>query len=74
MKELYYYDNFYFGMHWVWWVLWILMLCWIFLIPFDIPGQRNAREKPIDILKRRLAKGEIDQEEYKEKKKLLEQT
>ena len=73
MRDFDYYDSFYLGMHWFWWVLWIIMLCWIFLIPIDIPGQRNAKEKPIDILKKRLARGEITAQEYKDKKELLEQ-
>lgn len=73
MRDIQYYDSFYLGMHWFWWVMWIILLSWIFLVPYDIPGQRKAQEKPIDILKRRLAKGEINEQEYKEKKAILEQ-
>ena len=33
---------------------------------------KKQNEKPIDILKKRLAKGEITKEEYEESKKILE--
>ena len=60
------------GMHLVWWLIWGVMLFWIFYTPYDIPGQRNKENSPLDILKRRLASGQIKTEEYQEKKKILE--
>jgi hypothetical protein len=42
-----------------------------FALPHGIPGQRYKREDALDILRKRLARGEIDQKEYGEKKALL---
>lgn len=60
------------GMHLFWWFLWIIFLIWIFVIPYNIPGQRLKKDGPLDILKNRLASGEIDNKDYLEKIKLLE--
>ena len=68
-----YYDNYYFwGMHLAWWFVWLFLLFWIFVTPYDIPGQRTKNNTPLDILKKRLASGQINKEEYQEKKKILE--
>jgi putative membrane protein len=66
------YTNYFWGMNWLWWFVWIIMLFWIFAIPYDIPGQRMKKDSPLDILKKRLAAGEIQTEEYQEKKLILE--
>ena len=65
------YDGHFWGMHWVWWIFWILVMIWIFATPWDIPGQRIKKDTPLDILKKRFARSEISEEEYKEKKKIL---
>jgi len=62
----------FFGMHLIWWVLWFIFLVWIFAIPYDIPGQRNKKDSPLDILRKRFASGQITKEEYSESKKILE--
>jgi putative membrane protein len=68
-----FYDGYHFwGMHLVWWFFWVLMLFWIFATPYDIPGQRRRSSSPLDILKSRLASGDISKEEYYEKKSILE--
>lgn len=59
-------------MHWIWWILWILSLVWIFATPWNIPGQRTIRETPLDILKKRFARGEITKEEYEERKQIFD--
>ena len=41
-------------------------------MPYDIPGQQRKKDTPLDILKKRYATGEINNEEYQEKKKILE--
>ena len=67
------YDGYYFwGMHFIWWFIWAILLFWIFATPYDVPGQRRKKDTPLDILKKRYASGEINNEEYKEKKKNLE--
>ena len=68
---MFYYNNFW-GMDLIWWFVWLILLFWIFAIPYDIPGQRNKKDSALDILKKRLASGEIMSEEYQEKKKNLE--
>jgi putative membrane protein len=60
------------GMHLIWWFIWIMLLIWIFATPYRIPFQRMKKDSPLDILQRRFASGEITNEEYKEKKKILE--
>jgi putative membrane protein len=61
------------GMHLIWWFLWFVVLIWIFALPYDIPGSRKAKDTPLEILKRRLAAGEINDEEYQQKRKLLKE-
>jgi putative membrane protein len=61
------------GMHMLWWAFWVIMLIWIFVTPYDIPGQRTKNDSPLDILKKRFARGEITKEEFDEKKKFLEE-
>ncbi len=66
------FDNYQFvGMHLLWWFLWLILLFWIFATPYNIPGQRTKKDTPLDILKKRFAKGEINKEEFQEKKKLI---
>ncbi len=65
-------ENSYWGMHLIWWILWILFLVWIFATPYSVPGQKRKKEDPFEILKRRYAAGEIDTQEYEERKKILE--
>ena len=67
------YDGYHFwGMHLIWWFIWMSLLCWIFFIPFDVPGQRNKKELPLDILQKRFAAGRITKDEYLESKRILE--
>jgi putative membrane protein len=61
------------GMHFFWWIFWIIIIIWIFATPYDLPGQRKKTESPLEILKKRFAKGEITKEEYDQKKKVLEE-
>jgi putative membrane protein len=65
-----YYGYHFFGMHLFWWFIWMFLLYWIFVTPYDIPGER--RRNPLDILKKRFASGQITKEEYEEHKAILE--
>ena len=67
-----FYENYYWGMNPIWWFLWLILLIWIFATPYDIPGQRKRKTNPLDILQRRFASGQINKEEYQERKKILE--
>jgi len=60
------------GMQWIWWIIWLIFLFWIFALPYKVPGQRFKQDTPLDILQKRFASGLITNEEYQEKKKILE--
>ena len=67
------YNGYHFGgMHFIWWLIWIMFLLTIFASPYEISGQRSRRQSPLDILQNRLASGQITNEEYQEKKTMLE--
>ncbi len=66
------YDNYFGGMHFIWWVLWVILLFWIFAVPYNIPGQRFKTDSALDALKKRLASGQITTEQYHEMKKIIE--
>ena len=68
-----YYENYYWGMSFIWWVLWIILLLWIFAVPYNIPGQRHKKDNALDILKKRYANGLITESEYYDKKKIIQQ-
>ena len=65
-------DGNFYGMHLIWWLIWILLLIWVFLTPWGYRSRRGKEETPLDILKKRFASGEINKEEYEERKKVLE--
>ena len=67
-----FYNSNYWGMDFIWWCVWMVILFWIFATPYDIPGQRKRKDSPLNILQRRFAAGEIDKEEYHEKRKMIE--
>ncbi|WP_338358460.1 SHOCT domain-containing protein [Yeosuana marina] len=68
---MHFYDGHFGGMHLIWWIIWIVFIVWIFFVPADIPYQKSKKESPLDILKKRFAKGEISKEEFEESKKIL---
>lgn len=65
------YNNNFWGMNLIWWFIWCGLLFWIFATPYNIPGQRNKKDSPLDILQKRFALGELSNEEYNEKKRML---
>ena len=67
-----FYENYYWGMSFVWWIVWMGLLVWIFAIPFDIPFQRKRKDSALDILQKRFASGQISSDEYAQSKKTLE--
>lgn len=68
-----YYDSAYYGMHFGWWIFWLV--CWVCLFSFWMPVRRGRwqdfKETPLAVLNRRLAKGEIKEQEYERLKDLL---
>jgi putative membrane protein len=67
-----YYNNYYWGMNPIWWILWILLLFWVFALPYDIPGQRKRKDSALQILRNRFAAGQITAKEYEDMKKNLQ--
>jgi len=65
-------ENYYWGMHLIWWAVWLMLLFWIFAIPRNIPGQRHRKETAYMILQKRFASGQITAIEYNEMKKVLD--
>jgi len=56
----------------IWWFIWGIFIFWIFFFPYNIPGQRYRKDSPLDILRKRFASGSISNDEYLEKKKIIE--
>ena len=67
-----FYDGYHFwGMHLTCCFIWFILLFWSFATPYDGPGQRRRKDSPLDMLQKRFASGQISQDEYKERSKLL---
>lgn len=68
-----FYDHHFIGMHWIWWliVVGIILLVVFNVIPYRTKSELN--EDAMEILKKRFARGEIEREEFEERKKILNQ-
>lgn len=62
------------GMHTFWWIFWIVLIMVILFSGWGRSEGRQGRnrETPHEILRRRLANGEIHPEEYEQRKALLD--
>ena len=62
------------GMHGLWWFVWIVLIGVLVFYSWRRPDdrRRETRETPHEVLKRRLANGEISAEEYEQRKLLLD--
>lgn len=65
------YNTSFLGMDPIWWIVFLIIIVWIFVVPFDIPGQRNRKDAPLEILKKRFASGDMTAEEFKRDSALL---
>lgn len=66
-----FYDHHFMGMHWIWW---IAIVATIILLMFNIipyGSKIDPTEDAMDILKKRYARGEIELEEFEERKRIL---
>lgn len=54
-----------------WWFIWVVMVFWIFATPYDTPGKRKRKESPLDILQKRFASGQINNDGYQERKIII---
>ena len=57
---------------WLWMGAWILALVGAVVLLVWTPRRRSARDEPLDVLRSRLARGEISPEEYLRARSLLE--
>lgn len=62
------------GLHWVWWLFWIVLIGLVAYYGWGRPSARQggSNETPLEVLKRRLANGEVTTEEYEQRKALLD--
>lgn len=69
------YDGHFFGGGFMW-VFWILIIVGIFFVFQNMAkgnsGNSPDKETPMDILKKRYARGEIEEEEFERRRKELE--
>ncbi len=58
---------------WIFWIIIIVLIAWLVLNKVNRqqknPDSGASKESPLDILKNKYARGEINKEEYLEKKK-----
>ena len=66
MREIY--DEYYWGMHFIWWIIWIVIILMIFLWP----RKRIKNENPFEILKKQFAEGEITKEQFEAMKQTID--
>lgn len=67
---MHYNDWGFWGMHVFWWLFWIAVM--VVLFTSLSPTSRRQSERPLEILQRRYAAGEITTQEYEERKAVLE--
>ena len=67
---MHYVDWMFWGMHVFWWLFWVAIVVVLFLSL--TPTSRRQTERPLDILQRRYAAGEITTQEYEERKAVIE--
>ena len=61
------------GLMWLFWILLIVVIVWAVkaIMPADRNNQRTDKS-PMEVLQDRFARGEIDEDEYQRRRKLLE--
>lgn len=62
------------GMHVFWWIFWAALLIWAYRWAMSMLKrlERQGRETPLEVLKRRYAAGEFSTQEYEERQARLE--
>lgn len=58
-----------FDIHVIWWFIWIIFIIRLFIVSYST--QKTKKDNPLNILKKRFAKGEISKETYEEYKRIL---
>ena len=61
------------GFMWLFWILLIVVIVWaVRAMSSADRNRRGSAKSPLEILQERFARGEIDEEEFERKRKLLE--
>ena len=61
------------GFMWLFWILLIVFIVWVVKAMSSADGKSGGSDKsPLEVLRDRFARGEIDEEEFERKRKLLE--
>lgn len=62
------------GFMWIFWILVIAAIAWVVVSAVNTGGRNRsgADDSPLEILKRRYARGEIDEEEFTRRRNELE--
>ena len=62
------------GIHALWWIFWLVLIGALVFLAFRRAGRRDDMhgETPHEVLRRRLASGEVTAKEYEESKALLD--
>lgn len=69
-----FYDHHFIGMHWIWW---LIVIGIILMIVFNVVPYRPKAEledDAMEIVKKRFARGEIEREEFQERKRIIKET
>lgn len=62
------------GFMWLFWILLVAVIVWALKAKLFSDGKDEAGDKsPLEILQGRFARGEIDEEEFERKRKMLSQ-
>ena len=69
-----FFDHHFIGMHWIWWlIITAAIVLLIFnIIPFQ--SKKDYKKDAMAILRERFARGEIEREEFEERKNILERS
>ena len=61
------------GFMWIFWILIIVFIVYVIKAGMgNSTDDNNSNESPLEILKKRYARGEIDEQEYERRRKELE--
>ncbi len=61
------------GMHGLWWLFWLGVTVMFLVLLVRAAGRaQSSTETPLELLQRRFAAGEIDTQEYEQRKATLE--
>jgi putative membrane protein len=63
-----FHNEYYWGMHFIWWAIWIVLILVIFLWP----RKRIKNENSLEILRKQFAEGQITKEEFEAMKQTID--